>query len=134
MISGLAMALATVMVIPGDVVRVPFVFRNTAERICEPFDVNVEFQVIRYGADVTSGPRLAPSSLNWTAAIPALLVAEAEMTIAAPETMEPLLGAVTLISVTGTDGGVTFGGGVTSGASVLIGMGCVETIMSSSHM
>lgn len=36
------------------------------------------FQVPEYGVEVSSAPRLRPSSLNWTPTTPVLSVAEAE--------------------------------------------------------
>ena len=46
-----------------------------------------------YGAVVSSAPRLAPSSLNWTPATPTLSVALAE-TMIVPDTVAPEAGAV----------------------------------------
>src|SRR5438094_2672169 len=53
----------------------------------------VVFHAIEYGALVTSAPRLAPSSLNWTPATPTLSEASA-VTVTVPATVEPAVGAV----------------------------------------
>jgi hypothetical protein len=50
--------------------------------------------MIEYGEDVSSEPRLAPSSLNWTLATPALSEAVAETVTEEPETVEPEVGEV----------------------------------------
>jgi hypothetical protein len=55
------------------------------------------FQETEYGAVVTSAPRLAPSSLNWTPATvsdPTMLTLALTGTV--PETVEPEAGEVTV--------------------------------------
>src|SRR5438552_7231009 len=74
----------------------------------------VVFQETAYGAVVTSAPRLAPSSLNWTPTTPTLSVALAE-TVTVPATGEPAAGAVTV-----TDGGVVSAGGRTPTPATLL--------------
>jgi hypothetical protein len=64
----------------------------------------VVFQVIPYGMVVSSAPRLAPSSLNWTPATPTLSPAVADTATAVPETVAPLAGAVSAIVGTVTSG------------------------------
>ena len=59
------------------------------------------FQVYEYGEVVSSEPRFAPSSLNWTPATNTLSVAVADIDTGEPETVCPEVGAVIL-----TEGGV----------------------------
>src|SRR2546428_12806726 len=54
----------------------------------------VVFQEIAKGAEVSSAPRVAPSSLNWTPATPTLSEADAATGTAEPDTVAPLAGAV----------------------------------------
>src|SRR2546422_10311348 len=86
--------LLTVTVTPAEIVRFPAASLATAVSVCEPFDVVVVSHPIEYGLAVSSDPRLAPSSLNCTPAIPAVLEAEAETVTGDPETVEPVAGAV----------------------------------------
>src|SRR5207302_1811386 len=58
--------LATVTVTGSDVHRAPSTSLATAVRVCEPLLAVVVFQETEYGAEVSSAPRLLPSSLNWT--------------------------------------------------------------------
>ena len=51
------------------------------------------FQLVLYGAAVSSAPRFAPSSLNCTPTTPTLSDAVAE-TVTVPETVLPSAGAV----------------------------------------
>jgi len=48
------------------VVVLPAASRAKAVRVCEPFVAETVFQLTEYGEVVSSVPRLAPSSLNWT--------------------------------------------------------------------
>src|SRR5690242_21492496 len=78
----------------GALVVVRFaVSRATAVRVCEPLATPVVFQPSEYGADVTSPPRLAPSSLNCTPATATLSLAVA-LTVIVPVTVAPDVGAV----------------------------------------
>ena len=52
------------------------------------------FHGTKYGADVTSAPKFAPSSLNCTPATATLSLAVA-LTVVGPETVAPCAGAVT---------------------------------------
>lgn len=70
-----------------------------------PFPVVVVSHVIEYGAPVMAVPRLTPSNLNWTLATATLSVADAFTVTVLPETVIPVLGAVT----------VTLGGVVSEG-------------------
>ncbi len=87
----------------------PLVSRAMAVRVCAPFAVAAVFQVVAYGGVVSSAPRAAPSSLNWTAATAALSVAFA-VTVTLPATVAPFAGAVIAVL-----GGVVSGGGAPSG-------------------
>ncbi len=53
------------------------------------------FHVTEYGDVVSSAPRFAPSSRNWTPDTPTLSDAEAETVTAVPRTVAPAAGAVT---------------------------------------
>ena len=88
-----------------EVPVLPAASRARACNVCTPFDADVVSQVMEYGAVVSSAPRLAPSSRNWTPATPTLSVALAE-TVTFPETTDPAAGAVTAAL-----------GGVVSGAA-----------------
>src|SRR5215467_12037822 len=64
--AGLLVALLTVTDTVVEVPRLPAASRAWAVRLCGPSVVVVVFQLALYGAVVTSAPRLAPSTLNWT--------------------------------------------------------------------
>src|SRR6266581_8293421 len=67
----------------------------TAIKVCEPLLAVVVFQEIEYGAVVSSAPRSAPSSLNWTPATtsdPTMLTLARTGTV--PATVEPEAGDV----------------------------------------
>src|SRR2546422_8613413 len=88
--------LATLTVTGSDV-QVVSRSRATAVRVCEPLLVVVVFQETEYGAEVSSAPRLLPSSLNWTPAtvrLPTMVTLAVTGTV--PLTVEPEAGAVTL--------------------------------------
>src|SRR5476649_2761501 len=91
---GGAAAFEEVTVIDVAVAVLPAASRATAVSAWSPFAVVVESQLIEYGALVSSTPRLAPSSLNWTPATATLSAAPAESATAAPETVAPAAGAV----------------------------------------
>src|SRR5450432_1692733 len=67
--------------------------RTIAESTWLPPDTVVVFQLMPYGAVVSSAPRFAPSRRNWTPATPSSSVALAEIATA-PDTVDPLAGAV----------------------------------------
>src|SRR4029453_7392460 len=85
--------LATVTEI-AEVAVLPAASRATAVSEWLALLAVVEFQVIEYGLAVSSAPRFAPSSLNWTPATPTLSPAFADTVTAVPETVAPLAGAV----------------------------------------
>src|SRR5439155_14824448 len=94
----------TVTVTVADVALLPAASRTTARRVwVEPLAVVVVSHGTAYGAVVSSVPRLAPSSWNWTPATPTLSEAVA-VTLTVPETVSPLAGDVRL-----TVGGVVSG-------------------------
>ena len=64
-----------------------------AEIACKPFDNDVVFSELEYGADVNAAPSALPSTLNWTLATPTLSDALAVIEIV-PVTVELLAGAV----------------------------------------
>src|SRR5205807_1315850 len=86
-------ALSTVTLTTAEVAVFPAASRATAVRLWTPLEVVMLVHETEYGAAVTSAPRLAPSSLNWTPAAPTLSVALAE-TVIVPETVAPEAGAV----------------------------------------
>src|SRR5204862_27971 len=90
----------SVTVTGEEVVRLPAASRAVAVSVCEPLPTVVVFQETEYGDDVSSAPRLAPSTRNCTPATPTLSEAEA-LTVTDPETVAPDAGAVML-----TAGGV----------------------------
>src|SRR5258705_9918589 len=63
---GGVVSLNTVTVTGLEVNRKPRRLRATAVSVCEPLLVLVESQGMEYGEAVSSAPRFAPSSLNWT--------------------------------------------------------------------
>jgi len=97
--------LATVTEI-AEVAVLPAASRATAVSEWLALEAVVEFQETEYGLVVSSAPRFAPSSLNWTPATPTLSPALAETVTAVPETVAPLAGAVieTVGSVVSLDG------------------------------
>ena len=54
----------TVTDLPAEVTLFPAASLATAVRVCAPLVALVVFQVIEYGAEVSSAPRFVPSSLN----------------------------------------------------------------------
>jgi hypothetical protein len=91
--TGGATALLTVTVSPALVVLTPAVSFAMAFSVCEPLELFAVSQLYVYGATVIGLPTLAPSSWNCTLATPMLLVALA-VTVAVPDTVAPLAGAV----------------------------------------
>src|SRR5207248_2814747 len=105
---GAVRSLFTVTLI-GDVAVLPAASRAIALSVWPPFVVAVVFQVTPYGLVVTSAPRFAPSSLNWTPTTATLSAAFAD-TAALADTVDPPAGAaidtvggvVSLLTVTFT--------------------------------
>jgi len=64
--------LKTVTVTEAAVVVLPAASRATAVSVCDALVAVVVFQAIEYGVVVSSAPRFAPSSLNWTPTTPTL--------------------------------------------------------------
>jgi hypothetical protein len=91
----------------ADDVELPAASLAMALSVWAPAAAAPVFQEIEYGAVVSSAPRFAPSSLNWTPATPTLSEAVA-VTVTAPDTVDPLAGAV--IAVVGAV--VSVGGAV----------------------
>src|SRR5712692_1069609 len=87
--------LSTVTLTAAEVAVFPAASRATAVRVWAPSATKVVFQEIEYGVEVTSAPKLTPSSLNWMPTTPTLSEAVAETVTAVPETVAPLAGAVT---------------------------------------
>src|SRR5437899_6447020 len=90
---GGVVSFATVILTAAEVVVFPAASRATAVKVWEPLEAEVVFQEIEKEEPVSSGPRLAPSSLNWTPTTPTLSEAVAE-TVIVPETVAPAVGAV----------------------------------------
>src|SRR2546425_6341288 len=97
-------ALSTVTLTAAAVAVLPAASRATAVRLCAPLLAAVVAHEMAYGAEVSSAPRFAPSSLNWTPTTPTLSVALAE-TVIVPATVAAAIGAVSE-----TGGGVVSGG------------------------
>jgi hypothetical protein len=83
----------TVTVPPLLVVVLPAASRATAVRVWVPFPAAVVSQGTLYGEVVSSAPRAAPSSRNWTPTTPMLSEAVAE-TVTVPDTVAPPAGAL----------------------------------------
>jgi hypothetical protein len=97
--------LETLTVTGVDVARLPAASRATAVRVYVPSLVVVVFQEVEYGAAVSSAPRLALFSLNWTPTTRPLSEAAAP-TVIVRVTVAPDVGEVML-----TLGGVVSRGG-----------------------
>src|SRR5262249_43231029 len=95
----------TVTLTAVAVVWLPAASRARAERVCVPLDAVALFHEIEYGGVVSSAPRAAPSSRNWTATTPTVSAAFAD-TVTVPVAVDPLAGAV-----------IETVGGVVSGAA-----------------
>ena len=93
-VSGVTVMLEVVTVTLVAVVWFPAASLAVAVREWVPFVAEVVFQVMEYGAVVSSVPRLVPSSLNWTPDTAMLSEAVAERVTVVPETVEPVVGAV----------------------------------------
>src|SRR5436309_6741516 len=92
---GGVVSLDTVTVTAADGAVLPAASRATAVKVCEPLPAVVVSQETEYGAVVSSPPRLAPSSLNWTPTTPTLSDAFA-VTLTVPPTVAPFAGDVML--------------------------------------
>ncbi len=89
------MSLATVTVTELELYWTPSTSRATAVRVWDPLLAVTVFQETEYGPEVSSAPRLAPSSLNCTPATvrePTTLALA--LTVTVPLTVEPDTGAV----------------------------------------
>src|SRR5437899_1048375 len=91
----LPVVFATLTVTAADVVVLPAASRATAVSVCDALLAVVVSHSTVNGAAVSSVPRFAPSSRNWTPATPTLSDAVAVIVVV-PETVAPLAGAVTL--------------------------------------
>jgi hypothetical protein len=88
--------LSTVTATAAETVVFPAASRATAVKVWLPSVAVVVFHVIPYVDVVSSAPRLAPSSLNWTPTTPTSSLAEAVTETVEPDTVAPPLGAVML--------------------------------------
>src|SRR5437016_5226946 len=89
--------LDTVTVTGSEVHRTPSRSRPTALRVWEPLPVVVVFQETPYGFEVSSAPKLLPSSLNWTpTTVSAPTIDTLALTVMEPETVDPDAGDVML--------------------------------------
>src|SRR5512146_1028177 len=77
-----------------EVVWFPAASRARAVMVWDPLDALVVFQVTEYGEEVSSDPRLEPSSRNCTPETPTLSLAVADTVTEEPETVALALGAV----------------------------------------
>src|SRR5207244_5775098 len=94
-VGGVVSPPSTVTLTEGAVAVLPAASRATAVRLWAPGSALLVFQATEYGATVTSAPRVAPSSLNWTPATPPAAAAVA-IRVTTPLTLEPDSGAVTV--------------------------------------
>src|SRR5258705_13146829 len=81
----------------AEVARLPAASRAMALNRCTPAVAPAEFQVVEYGEELSSVPRLAPSRRNCTPATPTLSAALAETLICVPMLLAPPVGAVSAI-------------------------------------
>ena len=84
----------TVTLTTVAVLVLPAASRATAVSVCAAFVAVAVFQLVEYGAAVSSAPRFWPSSLNCTPATPTSSEAVA-VTFTDPESVAPWAGAVT---------------------------------------
>ena len=94
--TGLLAVLLTVTLTAVEVAVLPAASLATAVRLCTPLLTVVVFQVMVKGLEVSSEPKLEPSSLNCTPTTPTLSVAVALTATEVPVTVALLLGAVRL--------------------------------------
>jgi len=85
--------LLTMIVAAVEVARLPATSRATARIVWKPLVAEVVFQLVEYGEVMSSAPRFALSSLNWTPVTPMLSLAVAE-TVMVLETVVFPAGAV----------------------------------------
>ncbi len=83
--AGIALFTLTVTVV--EVAVLPIASLATAVKAWLAFETEAVSQVIPYGLEVSSAPRLVPSNLNWTPTTPTLSVAVADNDTPAPETV-----------------------------------------------
>src|SRR5436309_14236439 len=102
-------ALETVTVTGSEVNRIPSASRATAVRVWNPLLVVVVSQGTEYGALVSSPPRLAPSSLNWTPAIRTPKGLTLARTVIVPSTVESAGGEVMVTTRPPSRGGSWIG-------------------------
>src|SRR5580765_1235229 len=96
----------TLIVTGVEVVLFPAASRAIAVSVWLPFAITVVSQDTEKGEDVTSAPKLFPSSLNCTPTTPMLSEAAADTVSTFPVTVFPAMGAVIA-----TVGGVVSGPG-----------------------
>src|SRR3989344_4311056 len=78
--------LLTMIVAAVEVARLPATSRATARIVWKPLVAEVVFHDTEYGDVMSSAPRVALSSLNWTPVMPMLSLAVPE-TVTVPETV-----------------------------------------------
>src|SRR5262245_37554199 len=93
-VGGVVSALLTVTLTAVAVAVLPAASRATAVSECTPSVAPMEFHPIEYGLAVSSAPRFAPSSLNWTPTTATLSDAVADTVTFVPLTVALLAGAV----------------------------------------
>src|SRR5207244_4652942 len=90
---GVVVVLTSVMVTAVAVVVLPAASRAIAVSVWDALLAVVVFQESEYGAVVSSAPRFAPSSRNWTPAPKSVAEAKA-VTVVILETVDPTAWAV----------------------------------------
>jgi len=118
-----AVLLLTMTEIAAERVLLPAASRAMAVIEWAPLAAVVVFHETVYGDEVSSAPRLTPSSLNCTPATPTLSEAVAVSETVVPETVVPAAGAVTE-----TVGGVVSGGAVVPMVKLSTTLPCVQVV------
>jgi hypothetical protein len=92
---GAVVSFDTVTVLGSDDHVAPSGILATAVKVCGPLPVVLEFHEMEYGAAVSSAPRFAPSSLNWTpATVSAPIIVTLALTVVEPVIVACCAGAV----------------------------------------
>jgi len=126
--------LETVTVTGLDVHSTPSTSLATAVRVCEPWLAVVVFQETEYGAEVSSAPRLLPSSVNWTPwTVREPTMVTLALTAVVPLTVDPEAGDVTATIRLPPIGSGSGSGGSGGSNCARAGWGAIKLQPSSAH-